>query len=81
MIEIATKLLEKENSSLPQYTIEIINEKVLKEMLESLSMQNWSNQDDFTFFDEFAKKIKYEFDTCTDPKVDFLKSIIDGLGI
>jgi hypothetical protein len=81
MIEIATKLLEKENSSLPQYTMEIINEKVLKEMLESLSMQNWSNQDDFTFFDEYAKKIKYEFDTRTDPKVEFLKSIIIALGI
>ena len=81
MIEIATKLLEKENTSLPQYTIEIINEKVLKEMLENLSMQNWSNQDDFTFFDEYAKKMKYEFDTLTDPKVDFLKSIIAGLGI
>jgi hypothetical protein len=81
MIEIATKLLEKENSSLPQHTIEVINGKVLKETLESLSMQNWSNQDDFTFFDEYAKKIKHEFDMCTEPKVEFLKSIIDGLGI
>ncbi len=81
MIEIATKLLEKENCNLPQYTIEVINEKVLKEMLESLSMQNWSNQDDFTFFDEYAKKLKLEFDTRTDPKVEFLKSIIVGLGI
>jgi len=81
IIEIATKLLEKENSSLPQHTIEIINGKVLKETLESLSMQNWSNQDDFTFFDEYAKKIKHEFDMCTEPKVEFLKSIIDALGI
>jgi hypothetical protein len=81
MIEIATKLLEKENSSLPQHTIEVINGKVLKETLESLSMQNWSNQDDFTFFDEYAKKIKREFDMCTEPKVEFLKSIIDALGI
>lgn len=81
IIEIATKLLEKENSSLPQHTIEVINEKVLKETLESLSMQNWSNQDDFTFFDEYAKKIKHEFDMCIEPKVEFLKSIIDGLGI
>jgi hypothetical protein len=81
MIETATKLLEKEDSSLPQYTIDVINEKVLKEMLESLSMQNWSNQDDFTFFDEYAKKIKYEFDMRTEPKVEFLKSIIEGLGI
>lgn len=81
MIEIATKILEKENSSLPQHTMQVINEKVLKELLENLSMQNWSNQDDFTFFDEYARKIKLEFDASTDPKVEFLKSIIAALGI
>jgi hypothetical protein len=80
IIEIATKLLEKENSSLPQLTMVVINEKFLKDMLENLSMQNWSNQDDFTFFDEYAKKIKMQFEALVDPKVDFLKSIIEELG-
>ncbi len=81
IIEIATKLLEKENSSLPQFTMEIVNEKFLKEMLENLSMQNWSNQDDFTFFDEYANKIKIQFEALIDPKVDFLTSIIKEFGI
>jgi hypothetical protein len=81
IIEITTKLLEKENCSLPQFTMEIISETFLKEMLENLSMQNWSNQDDFTFFDEYAKKIEMQFEARIDPKVDFLKSIIEELGI
>ena len=81
IVEIATKLLDKENSSLPQHTSEVINQKVLKDLLENLSMQNWSNQDDFTFFDEYAIKIKSQFDAQTDPKVDFLKSLLMELGI
>ena len=81
IVEIATKLLEKENSSLPQHTTEVINEKVLKDLLENLSMQNWSNQDDFTFFDEYAIKVKSQFDARLEPKVDFLKSILMELGI
>ena len=80
-VEIAAKLLEKENSSMPHHTSEVINEGSLKEMLENLSMQNWSNQDDFTFFDEYANKIKSAFDARTEPKVDYLKSILTELGI
>lgn len=80
-VEIAAKMLEKENSSLPQHTSDVINEGSLKEMLENLSMQNWSNQDDFTFFDEYAKKIKSAFEARTEPKVDYLKSILTELGI
>jgi len=81
IVETATKLLEKEDSSLPQHTTEVINEKVLKDLLENLSMQNWSNQDDFTFFDEYAIKVKAQFDALIEPKVDFLKSILVELGI
>ena len=81
IVEIAVKLLEKENCNLPQHTISVINERILKDMLENLSMQNWSNQDDFTFFDEYAAKIKTSFEAATDPKVEFLKSIVAELGI
>ncbi len=81
IVEIATKLLEKENSSVPHHTAEVINEKALKDLLENLSMQNWSNQDDFTFFDEYALKVKSQFDARTEPKVDFLKSILVELGV
>lgn len=81
IVEIAVKLLEKENCNLPQHTINVINEKVLKEMLENLSMQNWSNQDDFTFFDEYAMKIMTEFEAATEPKVEFLKSMVEELGL
>ena len=81
IVEISVKLLEKENCNLPQHTLSVINERVLKEMLENLSMQNWSNQDDFTFFDEYAVKITNAFEAATEPKVEFLKSIVEELGI
>ena len=81
IVEIAVRLLEKENCNVPQHTISVINERILKDMLENLSMQNWSNQDDFTFFDEYAAKIKTSFEAATDPKVEFLKSIVAELGI
>ncbi len=81
IVEISVKLLEKENCNLPQHTISVINERVLKEMLENLSMQNWSNQDDFTFFDEYAVRIMTAFEAATEPKVEFLKSIVEELGI
>jgi len=81
IVEIAVKLLEKESCNLPQYTISVINERVLKDMLENLSMQNWSNQDDFTFFDEYALKIKNAFEAVTDPIVEFLKSMVAELGL
>ncbi len=81
VIEIISRLLEKENSSFPQSTINVVSSKVIKEMLENLSMQNWSNQDDFTFFDEYAKKIKAEFKAQMVSKVDYLRSIIQELGV
>jgi len=81
IVEIAAKLLEKENCNLPQHTVSVINGRVLKEMLENLSMQNWSNQDDFTYFDEYATKIMAEFEAATEPKVEFLKSMVEELGL
>ncbi|MGB2765094.1 MAG: hypothetical protein WBC20_11855 [Candidatus Aminicenantaceae bacterium] len=76
---IGERLLEKESCSLPKITNEIVNESFLKEILEKLSMENWSNQDNFTFFDEYAGKIKRDFEAMITPKVDYLKSILEEL--
>ncbi len=81
VVEIISRMLEKETCSLPEYTKDVINSKTIKEMLENLSMQNWSNQDDFTFFDEYAKKIKSDYETKVTSKVDYLKAIIQELGV
>lgn len=75
------RLCEQENSNLPEYTSDILNIDVLKNILEKVSMQNWSNQDDFTAFDNFAKELKDSFYTKITPPAAYLQSIMKELNI
>lgn len=81
IILTSIRMLEKESYTLPQYTIGMVNMDVLKEILEKLSMQNWSKQDDFNLFSEYGKKISKDFYARISSLVSYLKSIIDELGI
>ena len=74
-------MCEKDNCSLPTYTTEILNLDVLKNVLEKVSMQNWSNQDDFASFDNFAKELKDNFYTRITPPAEYLQSIMKELEI
>jgi len=75
------RLCEQENCTLPEYTSEILNMDVLKSILEKVSMQNWSNQDDFAAFDNFAKELKDSFYTKITPPAAYLQSIMKELDI
>lgn len=75
------RMCEKDNCSLPEYTTEILNLDVLKSALEKVSMQNWSNQDDFAAFDNFAKELKDSFYTRITPPAAYLQSIMKELKI
>jgi hypothetical protein len=75
------RLCEQENCTLPEYTIDILNIDVLKNILEKVSMQNWSNQDDFTAFDNFSKELKDSFYTKITPPAAYLQSIMKELNI
>lgn len=75
------RLCEQENCTLPDYTSEILNMDVLKSILEKVSMQNWSNQDDFNAFDNFAKELKDSFYTKITPPAAYLQSIMKELNI
>ena len=75
------RMCEKDNCSLPEYTLEILNLDVLKSALEKVSMQNWSNQDDFAAFDNFAKVLKDAFYTRITPPAAYLQSIMKELEI
>jgi hypothetical protein len=81
VILAGTRMLEKESSTLPEYTIGIMNIDVLKEILEKLSMQNWSKKTDFSLFNEYATKLKKDFYARISVLVDYLKSLIDELGL
>jgi hypothetical protein len=54
---------------------------VLKDILEKVSMESWSSQDDFHSFDEFTKKIKNAYYERITPWAAYLKSVIEELGI
>jgi hypothetical protein len=81
VILAGTRMLEKESCTLPEYTIGAMNMDVLKEILEKLSMQNWSKKTDFDLFNEYAAKLKKDFYARISVLVDYLKSLIDELGL
>jgi len=81
VILAGTRMLEKESCTLPEYTIGVMNIDVLKEILEKLSMQNWSKKTDFSLFNEYAAKLKKDFYARISVLVDYLKSLLDELGL
>ncbi len=81
VILAGTRILEKESCTLPKYTIGVLNMDVLKEILEKLSMQNWSKKTDFSLFNEYAAGLKQDFYARISSLVDYLKSLIDELGL
>jgi translation initiation factor 2 beta subunit (eIF-2beta)/eIF-5 len=70
---------ELEVSNLPQFTNDILNMDVLKNILEKVSMENWSNQEDFTSFDTLTNELKESFYEKITPPDKYLESIKDEL--
>lgn len=75
------ELCNKENSSLPKYTIEILNPDVLNGILEKASMMNWSEQRDFNAFVDYVEDLKDSYYACITPIEGYLNSIAKELGI
>lgn len=73
------KMLEKESCSLPLYTREVLNVEVLKTILEKVSMENWSDEQDFVDFDKYAKSLKDNYYTRITPPAQYIRSILDEL--
>ncbi len=74
------KMCEKEGASLPAYTEDILNEDILKEILEKLSMENWSNPADFNSFRSFIEAFKDSYYAKITPPINYLRSLIEELG-
>jgi translation initiation factor 2 beta subunit (eIF-2beta)/eIF-5 len=70
---------ELEVSNLPRFTEDILNMDVLKNILEKVSMENWSNQDDFTSFDKLTNDLKESFYAKITPPDKYLDSIKEEL--
>jgi hypothetical protein len=75
------KMCERENAALPQFTVEILNLDILKDILEKLSMENWSNPTDFNSFRAQIETLKDAYYARITPPVHYLRSLIEELGV
>jgi len=73
------KMCEKEGGSLPRYTNDIVSFSVLKDILEKLNMDNWSNPDDVRSFEALTVQLKDAFYRKITPPAYYLRSIIEEL--
>ena len=69
------KMCEKSAWSLPRYTEDIVSAPVLRRMLERLSMENWSNLDEFASFAASIDEMRKEFRTRVSPRLPYLRSL------
>ena len=70
------KMCEKSSWTLPRYTEEIINTQVLRGLLERLSMENWSNLEDFASFSASMVEIRKAFQVRIEPRLAYLLALI-----
>lgn len=69
------KMCEKNSWALPRFTQEIVNPLVLRGLLERLSMENWSNLEEFTSFSAAMAAIRKVFEARIDPRLPYLRSL------
>jgi len=68
-------MLEKPNCSLPEYTKDVISTDVIKNVLEKVSMENWSNKEYFNSFDDYIRDMKNSFYERITPPDNYYGSI------
>jgi len=73
------ELAERENCKFPQFTQETINKEVVKDVLERVTLGNWSNQEDFAAFDMYIRELKNVFTAILSPPEKYLESLYHEL--
>ena len=79
LVLASIKMCEKESCSLPLYTEKILHVDALKMMLEKISMENWSDEQDFLEFEKYANVLKNSYYARITPPSEYLQSILDEL--
>jgi hypothetical protein len=69
------KMCEKSSWSLPCYTEDILNPQILRRLLERLSMENWSNLEEFAAFTADMGEIRKSFKARLEPRLPYLLSL------
>jgi len=74
------KMCEREGATMPKFTEAILNLDMLKEILEKLSIENWSNPADFNSFRSQVEALKDAYYAKITPPAYYLRSLIKELG-
>jgi FtsZ-binding cell division protein ZapB len=69
------KMTEKKTWDLPDFTTGILNSRALRDLLERLSMENWSNPEDFAAFQRAAAEIELAFLARISPRGPYLRAL------
>ncbi|MGZ5424121.1 MAG: hypothetical protein ACXW2V_05905, partial [Candidatus Aminicenantales bacterium] len=69
------KMCEKSAWTLPRYTEDVISAQVLRRLLERLSMENWSNLEEFASFAASIAEIRKAFHARVEPRLPYLQSL------
>jgi hypothetical protein len=69
------KMTEKRVWELPSYTAAMLNAQGLRGLLERLSLENWSNPDEFQSFTEVVTEMRNAFMARTTPSGAYLRSL------
>jgi uncharacterized membrane-anchored protein YhcB (DUF1043 family) len=69
------KMCEKNAWRLPRYTEDVISAPILRRLLERLSMENWSNLDEFASFAVSVDEIRKAFQARLEPRLPYLRSL------
>jgi hypothetical protein len=73
------KMCDKERCVLPGYAANVLNFGVLKDLLDKLTLENWSNPEDFNRFEDYAGKLREAFYRKITPPSEYVKSILAEL--
>ncbi len=69
------KMIEKRVWELPDYTADVLSVPSLRSLLERLSMENWSNPEEFASFRSAAGELEKAFVSRLSPRVAYLRAL------
>lgn len=70
------KMCEKSSWRLPAYTADVLDTQVLRRLLERLSMENWSNLEEFAAFSVAVADLRRDFQARLEPRLAYLRAIV-----
>ena len=73
------RFCEKEDGAIPQFASDVLNVRVMKDILERLTFGNWSNPADFNAFIEHVARLRGAFKEKMVASRDYLLSVLEQL--